>query len=50
MAQETMFLTMKMFMLSMRMMNTADSFLGKKDYVSIQKGVHKQEVSFVQSP
>ena len=43
MAQETMFLTMKMFMLSMRMMNTADSFLGKKDYVSIQKGVHKQK-------
>ena len=43
MAQETMFITMKMFMLSMRMMNTADSFLVKKDYVSIQKDVHKQK-------
>ena len=27
----------------MRMMKTADSFLGKKDYVSIQEGVHKQK-------
>ena len=24
-------------------MNTTDSFPGKKDYVSIQKGVHKQK-------
>ena len=24
-------------------MNTADSFQGKKDYISIQKGVHKQK-------
>ena len=32
-----------LFMLSMRIMNTADNFLGKKDYVSMQEGEHKQK-------
>ena len=31
-----------LFILSMRM-NTADNFLGRKDYVSMQEGEHKQK-------